>query len=415
MIAKNGGGRFGPAAVLVFVAVLSGSGARVSVQEKEGQGRTPRPEVDPYTRGDPAALERAGYVSFGPFPWGDQHNNEQLADVLGGEPLIWVETAHFRIGSSLDVYDFPSDRVERKRLTAELERLEEKLPDIKAKVKKVDPWLRMHLYAMRLEDLYASFLEEFSLRAEEFPAYPGAPYMGKGRYLGMSNKFVVLLLEKKSALARYTSTFAGATWDNSYRYYFSKSDNFFFGISYESLEGSYQNDLALHYALVYGMVQNLASGVRGYSHDGPEWWKKGLASWFARRIDERCLLYTAGKGETIREEKEARWEPKVRARVEHGFFPSTEEMFGWKDAGEWEFSQHMIAWSRVDYIMRRDDKTARNLLIDLQEPVPWTGDISRDALVVKQFDRAFRTATGQDPAAFDKAWAAWVRANYAKK
>ncbi len=415
MIAMNGGGRCGPVAVLVLAGVLSGAAAPAAPQEREGQGRTPRPEVDPYTKGDPAALQRAGYVSFGPFPWADEHSSEQIEQILGGEPLIWVETAHFRIGSSLDVYDFPSDRVERKRLTAELGRLEERLPDFKGKVKKLDPWLRLHLYAMRLEELYASFCEEFSLREEEFPAYPGARYMGKGPYLGMSDKFLVLLLEKKSALARYTATFVGEAWDNSYRYYFPKSDNFFYGITFEALEGTYQNDLVLHFAVVYGMVQNLASGVRGYSHTGPEWWKRGLANWFARRIDDRCLLYTAGKGETVREEQEARWEPKVRARVEHGFFPSIEEMFGWKDAVEWEFSQHMLAWSRVDYIMRRDDKTARNLLMEFQEPVPWTGDTSRDVLVAKQFDRAFRTATGQDPAAFDKAWAAWVRENYAKK
>jgi hypothetical protein len=399
----------GFAAALVLTAALPLSGG---TQE---EGRTPRPPVDPYTKGDPAAMKAAGYVSFGPFLWGDDHTNERIESVLGGEPLIWVETEHFRLGSSLDDYDFPSDRLERRRLEEEIARLKGRIPGFNGKVKKVDPWLRLHLYALRVEDLYATFLREFALRDEDFlPADPSSPE--RGPYLGMKDKFTVLLVEKKSALARYTSTFCGQAWENSYRYFFSKTDNLFAGLSFEILEGELGNDLAFHYALTFLLTQNLYLGFRGYGGEGPIWWQYGLARWFARRIDERCLLYTAGKDETLRDEEEARWEPKVRSRVAQGFFPSAEEMLSWDDPSDWEFSRHMMSWSRVDFVMRGDPAKRRALLLALKEPVPWTSG-SREALLAQQWTQAFQAlGDGTDGlAGFDQAWAAWVLKTYSKR
>ena len=76
---------------------------------------------DPYTRGDPAAMEKAGYVSFGPFEWRAGHTTDDVRRALGGSPLF-VETAHFRIGCALPAYR-PPDRKARKKLTAELGQL----------------------------------------------------------------------------------------------------------------------------------------------------------------------------------------------------------------------------------------------------------------------------------------------------
>ncbi len=410
MIPLRGGGGLQPAAVLVFASL-----AALGRAEVQGEGRTPRPAVDPYTQGDPQAAKSAGYVSFGPFLWGDDHTSERVQAVLGGEPLIWVETAHFRLGSSLDEYDFPSDRIERKKLEGELARLKERLSGLKGKVKKLDPWLRLHLYALRLEDLYSDFLREFALEESEFPGPAGARPMGRGPYLGMADKFTVLLLEKKSALARYTSTYCEKAWEASFRYYFTKSDGLFCGLSYDALEGELQNDLVFHYALVFLVTQNLYGGFRGYDSEGPVWWQEGLARWFARKVDPRCLLYTAGKDETLRDELEADWEPKVRARVGHAYFPSVEEMLAWKDPEEWEFSRHMMAWSRVDFVLRRDRAKARALLMDLREPIPWSPERPREELLAERSRNALQSALGKDLAAFDREWAAWVFENYAKR
>src|SRR5262245_41832797 len=101
-----------------------------SLQATQG-GIEPFPEVDPYTKQVPEALARAGYVSFGPFPFGDGHTSDQIAETVGRIPLLWVETAHFKIGSSLPEYALADDQRERGRVHDELERLARRLPGIK--------------------------------------------------------------------------------------------------------------------------------------------------------------------------------------------------------------------------------------------------------------------------------------------
>jgi hypothetical protein len=358
-------------------------------------------------------MDRAGIASFGPFRWGDDLTSESIASLLG-EPLIWMETAHFRLGSTLEEIALPDDRIARKRLEGELARLRERLPGFKGKLKKIDPWLRLHLYAQRVEDLYAEFQSSFSLTDADFSASSSSA-VGAGAFLGMSDKFTVLLLQKGSTLARFTNTLCGETWEASYRYYFSKTGGLFVGLAFDALDDGLRTDLTFQYALTFLLTENLSDGFHGYAASGPTWWRTGLARWFARRVDERCLLYTAGKDEFMRDEEEARWEPKVRARVENGASPSSAEMLAWEDPNTMEFSQHMMAWSRVDFVMHAEPAKRRAFLEALDGPV---GAASPSADVeAEHFGRAL-VALGYESggfAKFDHDWADWVLDTYAKR
>lgn len=374
-------------------------------------GRDAFPEVDPYTEGDPETLEEAGYVSLGPFRWAGDHGTKTIETTLGGVPLIWIETEHFRLGSSLDATPLGSDRVERKKVREELARLRERLPGVDRKARELDPWLQLHLYAQRLEELYARFRESFGIEEEGPPLPappPGAP--GSGPYLGMRDKFAVLLLEKKSSLARYTAAFCGDSWETSYRYYFPATDTLFFGFSRESLEGGYLSDTGIHWAVVYGVAQNLLAGYGGYTHEPPMWWRSGGGRWFARPIDERILLYTAPPGAHLRTDEDAEWEEKVAARVEHRYFPPTREMIAWQDVAELSFADHMILWSRVDYLMRGGDEVPRRLIDALCRAQPWSG--SWQEALERRFAEAIPRATGLELDAFDDAWCEWVEKEY---
>ena len=112
---------------------------------------------DPYTKNDPVAMRAAGSVSYRPFPFGDNHGTKEMQHVLGEDvPLITVETAHFRIATSWGPYNASrAKRADKKRLKEALKGLKKKLPKIKPTTTKLDPWLRVHLLAHRLEDLYA--------------------------------------------------------------------------------------------------------------------------------------------------------------------------------------------------------------------------------------------------------------------
>jgi hypothetical protein len=400
-----------------FLLVLALGGSAAAQGEVK-----PFPKVDPYTKDDPGAKERAGYASFGPFRFGDDHTTSQIETTLGGIPLIWVETEHFKIGSGLPEYDLTGDGAENKKLKQELERLAKRLPDVKVKVKTLDPWLRLHLFAQRLEELYAQFLAEFGLKESDFPTTAPDPkvkhagaYMGEGRYLGMPAKFTLLLFEKKSHVGRYGSVYLGQQIGAPTRWVFSTIGSFLFLSASEFLEGEWQNDTALHCDVVSGVVQNLAAGFRGYRVVVPFPVSEGVAHWFSREVDPRFHIFTGSDLTKVRMKDEPNWAKSVRARVEHKVYPSTADMLAWKDADALEWADHLILWSRMDYLLAREDGAAGSLLRLIKEPPKSrSGQLSPDE-VVERARQAFQTVAGGDLAKFDADWSEWVLKTYSKK
>ena len=359
-------------------------------------------------------------MSFGPFRFGDDHTTQQVEGILGGIPLIWVETAHFKLGSGLPECRIGEDKREKERLKAELARLDERLPDVKAKPKKLDPWLRLHLYALRLEDLYAEFQQHFGVKDSDFPMAPSDPskpkpasYMGEGPFLGMPSKFTVVIFDRKSHLGRYSSVFFNTTLTSSYRWHLPETGSLLFMTAAELLEGDYANDSALGCDVTTGVVQNLANAFRYHAYDVPLFWSEGLAHWFSRRFDPRFHFFTGTDPTKIRTKDEWNWAPSVRNRVEHEVFPPTSAMLTWQDPNALEWADHLIAWSRIDYLMAREDGAAAKLMRLMKEPLPPADQGAGSA--AERTARAFHEATGQDPEQFDAAWSQWVLAEYPKK
>jgi hypothetical protein len=380
----------------------------------------PFPSVDPYTKNDPGALEKAGYVSFGPFRFGDDHTTEQIESVLGGMPIIWVETAHFKLGSGLPECDVGVEKRDKERVKAELEQLRQLLPDVKTKPKKLDPWLRLHLFALRLEELYADFQQRFGVKDADFPTAPPdpakpapGPYMGQGRYLGMPSKFAVLIFDKKTSLGRYSSVYLGMTLESSYRWLFPETGSLLYLTATDLHDADYQSDAAIGCDVISGVTKNLANGFRYYAHVVPFYWSEGLAHWFSRRFDPRYHFFTGTDPSRIRTRDEWNWEPSVRARVKNEVFPPTAQMLAWEDPNALEWADHVILWSRVDYLMAREDGAGSKLMRYLKDPLP-PGRPTEDAVHERSL-QAFQEATGQDPAAFDAAWCDWVEENYPAK
>jgi hypothetical protein len=381
----------------------------------------PFPKIDPYTKDAPDAKTKAGYASFGPFRFGDAPTTAQVEETLGGLPMIWVETEHFKLGSGLPEYTIPDDKREKERLKGELERLATRLPDVKTKLKKLDPWLRLHLYAQRLEDLYAKFLVEFGLQESEFPTAPPdpkkksrAPYMGEGRYLGMSSKFTVLLFDKKSAHARYSSVHLGQQLQGPTRFYFSTIDSWLFVTANEFLEGLYANDSALACDVTSGVSQNLALGFRGYKVGLPFAISEGIAHWFSRQFDPRYHIFSGFDQSKLNIKEEWDWAPLVRVRVDHDVFPTLDQMLAWDNAETLEWADHLMLWSRIDFLLAREDDLAGKLLYALKEP-PATRTDGTPAALAAGARSAFERVTGGDLAKLDAEWSEWVLKTYPKK
>ena len=102
-------------------------------------------------------IQALGVVAYGPFPWADGKRTEDIDRVLGDNRILWLETAHFRIGSTLKPIDVADDPEARKDVLAECTELSKRLAKLPKRPKKLEAWHRLHLYALRAETMYGDF------------------------------------------------------------------------------------------------------------------------------------------------------------------------------------------------------------------------------------------------------------------
>lgn len=401
----------GLAALLVFFALVplarSAGAQDTALEEIEA--------VDPYTKGEPIALERLGIVRVGAMPWTESHSSSGVVDALGGIPVIFIETAHFRLASTLESYRPTGDRPEKEALDAEFAALKKKIRGLKVPPK-IDPWLRAHLYAQRLERIYSEFTRAFSIREEDFEsleakAAEGRP-MGQGPYLGQKQKFTVLLTQTQSAMGRYLKAHFNVEPEYSYRAKWP--DGYFVTSNFEALKaGGRDLDIALHTALAGAVAQNLLDGFRDSFQTPPDWLRYGLAHWVARRVDPRWNQWNAGGSSNPDEDKNYLWEPRVWGLVKNEACTPWSEMVRWAKYEEIKPREHMVAWAAVDWILTARADTARALLFELSEPI---ADFSaeRPAKIVEQQLRAFQKVWSQSPEQLDEPFRAWILKHYRK-
>lgn len=372
--------------------------------------------LDPYTRNEPAALARAGYVSYGPFTLADGHTSEDVDRILGDVKTLWVETAHFKLGSSLRGHPLPKDKDDRQRVLDELKRLRLRIPGVPVQPRTLDPWLRLHLFAQRLEEQYEEFAQRLQVKETDFPK-PGAAAtpqnLAPGPYLGLHTKQVVLLTDKASAFGRYQDRYLGKAEDSPRRWNFTDR-TLFFGTAAEYAEGTLRNDDAMHAHVAFNMAHNLLDAFAGYFYDLPAWFEEGLAHWYNRRIDPRWNYYSAARDSEVLQRTEWDWAPKVRARAGVGAFRPATELLTLPGPEALDFADHMCTWSRVDFLLGLGDEKLARFVRSMKVLRPEPGKLVEPAQVQARQLIALRDAYGFDPPGFDEAWRKWVLSRPAK-
>ncbi|MFN0008890.1 MAG: hypothetical protein ACKVXR_13395 [Planctomycetota bacterium] len=407
------GGRNGYTSPVLALALLAGSAL--------GQG-TSKPEafepVDPYTRAEAKALERAGYVTLSPVEWAQGIRTDEVKETLGGIDIIWIETAHFRIGSTLESYKVPADPKEDDKLEAELARLKKKLARFKDPKNKLDPWMRIHLYAQRLEDVYAGFEKSFGLSAADFPDADGRKpsedaKLGLGPYLGRERKFTVLLLEKTSSLARFAKRYADREerpWDR----FPLPGGSVFLGVTAEGMKQyGFELDAALHCQVAAEATHNFINGFRGSWSDSPLWLECGLAHAAARRVDERFVPSVMG-APTAGDPDAWKWEPRVRGLVENAVAKSWPEMLGWNAWEDVKLQGHLVAWSRASWLLDKGPAALKTFLLAVTEPLPEGEGEALAKAALEREGKACQAAFGKDLAAMEAEWKKHVQKRYPK-
>ena len=93
-------------------------------------------------------MEAAGIVSHGGFGFA-KTDTAGVDALLPALDVYWIESPHFRIGLGLSPYK--PKQGERKKIRAELTEMATVLEEVNPKAKTIDTWLRLHIYAQRME------------------------------------------------------------------------------------------------------------------------------------------------------------------------------------------------------------------------------------------------------------------------
>jgi hypothetical protein len=398
--------------LLLFLATLAELSAQERPTTKEEEEAAKAAPVDPYTEADPKAMAAAGIVAYGPFPWGGDKSTADVDKVLGEKRIRWVETAHFRIGCALPSQALPATQDRKRAMLDEVKDLRKKLPKVPERPAKLDPWLRLHLYAQRAEASYAAFSKMLGVTDADFG---DGLKPREGRYLGLPDKFQLLLFQKKSDQARYMDRFCGVKTDEPYRHYDFKAGQMLAALSVEGLD--HYEDGALHRYMTYLLVHNYLSGYQGFFYALPFWFGEGTAHWFSRKIESDFVVANLKDDESVDQERQNEWARKVRRRAHYDatIIPFA-TMQGWQKWEDMGFQAHAQAWSRVDFLMSKGPEKVGQMIKVLKNlPLPTDGTTIDKKTIDEEAAKQLQALWGLDAAKFDQEWRQFVLKTYPKK
>lgn len=388
-----------------------------SAQKSKDDDKDKKYKEDPYTENVEDVWRAAGYEAMGDFAWADGHGSINIEDAVGEEHLIFIETKHFKIGCCLPNYKISrEDKIEKKKIEDELDELREIIPNIPRRVKVLDKWLRLHLFAMRAEKLYANIQSILQISDDDFPTGPGqlkdGKYMGEGLYLGMKSKFTLLFFDKESSIGRYRTAFMEQTGIVPIRHLFPNDDTLLYACAAQN--DGLASDTTMHCAMVYAVTQNLLNGFRHYSHAMPVWLPLGLAHSLARDIDQKRNYFTDKRLYDSEDKNIWKWDTKTRKRVDYDIAVTYDEMTTWRNPSALAYNDHVMAWAKVDYLLnehpdwvaqwlyRMQDSYAGTLTPSPEEQATRDKELVAEIFVFNQGD-------------FESNWKKWVKKNYKKK
>ncbi|HET6202619.1 MAG TPA: hypothetical protein VFI25_07430 [Planctomycetota bacterium] len=366
--------------------------------------------VCPYCRGDPALLAAAGLVSHGPFPFA-KDDTQKVAAFLAPAPFLFLESAHFRIGSSLEATSLNDE--EDRRLRPELALLRKALPAVPARTRRLDPWLRLHLYALRAEAFYGRFQRILGVTDADFPATrdPELPYMGDGRYLGEREKYEILLHATAASHGAFLVAYTATKVRGSERWHFQERHAVHVSVP---CVGTLRREENLHPHLVHSLAHMLLAGYKHYSYEPPLWIDEGLAHLCEREVDPKSNTFDGDEGIGAPSLEEANWEFLTLRIVGRGKAEPLANLLRKNAFSDLDLDDNVVCWSKVDFLLRTRPKELAALLGRVKGRIDAKGRADARDLPGAQRE-AFREVLGWSFADFDREWEAWVRKAYAPR
>jgi hypothetical protein len=365
----------------------------------------------PWCKNDPKLMAAAGVVSHGPIaigpPAADGGPGSAAIAALPGGQWIFLETAHLRWASGLG--EEKVDLQDRERVEAELDRLRKVLPSVPRKPRRIDPWLRLHLFAMRGEELYARFQSLLQVTDADFPERRSAdgPYMGDGRFLGEREKFEVVLHPTRSAHKLFTAGFTGVQVTDSLREHLRPAHKMLVSIPAEDSDLQRDRDLFPHVA--HNLSHLFLCAYKHFSYDPPIWLDEGLAHALEKEINPESTT-TDGEEGALRDTKGPKdWSEAARKLAATNKAANFATLLHAKSFSELDMDLQIAAWSRVCFLLEEKPEAFAAFLGGVKGQLDAQGYPTGNDLPDLQ-RRLLKELFGWTPADFDAAWEAWATA-----
>ena len=110
------------------------------------------------------------------------------------------------------------------------------------------------------------------------------------------------------------------------------------------------------------------------------------------------------------------WPVKVRKRARHeGVCFTYEQMAAWQKFEDLGYHAHSQAWSRVDFLMKRDPEKVAFMVKKLKGIQPMANGMVPHKTVETMMRKLLIELFELDPEGFDEEWRKWVLKTYPKK
>ena len=363
----------------------------------------------PWCHGDPALMEVAGIVSHGGFEFAAPPTDTTAVDqFFGGKDIYWIESAHFELGLCVGAHKVGPD--ESKRVRAELTELSEVLPEVNPKERVLEPFMRTHLYAHRVEKMWARFLELMHVKESDFPDGRTqwdmtTPYWGEGSYVGMKSKFELLVLPTASDQVGFLMQQFGLSIRRTQRWHDLVRGSMI--VVTNVSENELLEDQRIYGHVVFNLSINLLDGFKHYSYETPCWLREGLGHFMEREINPRFNTYDASEGSLGVKVNKEDWDGEVKQLIAGGKAPRVAEMSQLKTYAEFEMRHHYASWSMTKFMVTTNPQGYACLNGKIHGRKRADGFPAAEELLDAQ-RAAFPECFGMNYAQFDEAWRAWA-------
>jgi len=364
-----------------------------------------KPDVCPWCKNDPDKLAKAGLVSHGPIAVGP-HGSEAIVRDLPAGKWLFLESAHLRWASALGPMTVELD--DKKRVQAELERLRVLLPDIPKQPNQLDPWLRLHLLAMRGEEFYARFQRLLQVSDADFPEsrQMDKPFMGNGKYLGEKEKFDVVVHSTRSTHYLFTTEFSGAQVTDTLRWHFKEPHKLLCSVPAEN--PVLKKDRWLWPHIVHNLSHVMFCAYKHFSYDPPIWIDEGLALAMEKEVEPESTTHEGEEG-SLRETKGPKdFGVAAKKLVSTGKPRSLAELSEVKEFGELSQDDQVAVWSRLRFLIETHPDECAKFLGGIkgqldEKKLPTGADLPGLQRKLLQEIAGWTTFS------LDEAWKAWVK------